>query len=249
MLYWLTMQCKSGCPHCMQDCKETDESHATLEDTKRFMKFYDKIGSKKLLISGGEPTEHPNFDRHLAHILKIAKRKNVVFFATNGMFLSDPSKRKALSRICHKYPNLFVQVSNIKGLYPYYEQVKELLHKYRDSKIRILLTTPISDMQKLGRARQNWEAVKDFDLKYHRIAPNCFNMYSLAKVKGSFAEVLHFLSAELERAWCIPSIMGATGDIYAGETRFCTKIGNISDMGESAFEYLKNNTPCQRCRV
>lgn len=247
MLYWLTMKCRSGCPHCMQDCKETDTDHATIENTKAFVSFFRKMETKKLLVSGGEPTEHPDFDKHLAYILENTKRKNPVSLATNGMLLLDKEKRKALFKLGFKHKNLFVQITNLRGLYPYYEQVADALHQHSFSHINKLIVPSIVGMQRIGRGEKNWDTVKMLSQGYERLAPACFNLYSIGTQSATFKDVLKLMSMKLTNSWCTPSVMGATGDIYAGETRFCTKIGNIADMGESALKYLKEHLPCGKC--
>jgi len=249
MLYWLTMKCRSGCHHCMQDCKETDTDHATFENTKAFVQFYKRLKINKLLISGGEPTEHPDFEKHLLHILKNVGKKRVVIFPTNGMFLLDSEKQRAMEKLIYRHMNLFIRITNIEGLYPFYADVKEAWQRYHQRFChQVSVVEQITGMAYIGRAKQNWSDVKRFG-NYNRIAPRCFNLHSLSRVSDSFRDLMRTLTTKVENSWCAPSVMGATGDIYAGESRFCTKIGNIADMGESALMHLKKNQPCGGCFV
>lgn len=60
MLFQITNTCHEVCPHCMQ-CSKPDEPHASLDLLPYVANFYRFIHAPILVISGGEPTTHPDF--------------------------------------------------------------------------------------------------------------------------------------------------------------------------------------------
>lgn len=49
-----------GCPHCMSACTKQGEDFDK-DNIMEFVNFFKVMGFKALTISGGEPTEHPDF--------------------------------------------------------------------------------------------------------------------------------------------------------------------------------------------
>jgi MoaA/NifB/PqqE/SkfB family radical SAM enzyme len=61
MILVITDKCSMGCTHCLSDCKP-DGQHITLEQFKQNLEFALRtIGRNPqiLILSGGEPFEHP----------------------------------------------------------------------------------------------------------------------------------------------------------------------------------------------
>lgn len=60
MLFCITNKCSMGCPHCMSDCKPEGQL-LDKNDLMPFINFFNFMRFRTLLISSGEPTEHPDF--------------------------------------------------------------------------------------------------------------------------------------------------------------------------------------------
>ncbi len=213
MLVKITTKCQMGCSHCMEDALPEGEcmSMDILEKTLTFIeKCYD--GVKIIMLSGGEPTEHPD-------ILKIIERLkdwNVVLLS-NGMFLSTPLKTPILDS------GIAIQIYNDPRYYPI--RIKPIQHP------RVLFADEINLLSPFGRAK---------GMKSERMGPLCFNLRSCVRATRSFKEGLMAVRSRMKM--CIPSV-DVSGNICAGESRFCHKIGTV----ESSFGVLANNLLAMKC--
>lgn len=60
MLIQITNKCHEGCAHCMQ-CSHPQGKHMDMATFKNALKFARFLGVSSYIITGGEPTEHPQF--------------------------------------------------------------------------------------------------------------------------------------------------------------------------------------------
>ena len=248
MIYHITESCHMNCPHCMVEAVPSD-NHATMEMTNSFLKFVNDMGSFKVGIAGGEPTEHPDFFNHLEVIAERLHNKSMVIIMTNGQWLFNNDYTNELARIVNKY-GVYVQVSALKGIYPNQQltqqQYESKHHCFKDGVIHLIEN--ITCLEDLGRAKgKDWSHLGDL---FKRKAPNCFNMYSIASSKHvpSLSDSLQILERNTSN-FCKPLIRW-NGDIHVGETQLCTKLGNIiDDSYEEIFTNLKKGKPCGLCGI
>lgn len=83
MIVKLTNSCRMGCKHCMDCCVPSETTHMTPETYEHVLEFVKKY-CDKVIISGGEPTEHPDF---FEFIMKMSLKDVVVL--SNGLFLEE----------------------------------------------------------------------------------------------------------------------------------------------------------------
>ena len=91
----LTLKCNNNCIFCLQG-HFPDEINRDLEDVKKEIDECEKSGVNKLILSGGEPTIHPNF----LEIIKYSKNKgfHTVQTISNGrMFSVEQFTNSAIS--------------------------------------------------------------------------------------------------------------------------------------------------------
>lgn len=102
IFYELTHTCNLKCKHC---CNSTRNDMATLSSVAidKFQSIASEYGLTNSVLTGGEPTMHPDF----WEILDCVARYGSVVVTTNGTYL----KSEEYIEIIEKYPNVFLQVS------------------------------------------------------------------------------------------------------------------------------------------
>ena len=217
MLVKITSHCTMGCTHCMEDAGPGGE-HMTLETFERVIDFIDRNEFLFAMLTGGEPTDHPQF----VDFVHLAKRKLKVLVMSNGLFWSDPIRRQ-------QYMDLGIdfQIINDPRYYP--QRVEPIKHPrvlYDDK-----LIAPITP---LGRAK---------DMESGRKAPLCFNLRSAVRSFRDFRNAVMFMRQNAKM--CTPSIL-TDGSIVAGESRFCYKIGTVENSNLELTNNLAQ-MKCNQC--
>lgn len=219
MLIKITTQCSMGCSHCMEDALPYGE-HMSMEVFIKSLKFIERTyrSLKMILLSGGEPLEHPQiFD-----FLELLHGWKTVLMS-NGLFLkNDTLREKVLSY------DISVQVYNDPRYYP----IKVDVFEYP----KIIFGTSINKMSPFGRAVTN-------KLAAERMSPLCYNLRSCARTLKDFSESV--LALRMSGKMCSPSI-NVLGDVLAGESRFCHKIGTIESSEEELLQKLLT-MECNKC--
>lgn len=218
MLVKITTVCRMCCSHCMEDAGPEGQ-HMTAEIFEKVIDFITRNNFVFLMISGGEPTEHPEF-ADFVKMARSAKLETIVL--SNGMFLNNVHRDEYLS-LGVKY-----QIINDPKYYP--TKIDPVSHP----NISVFDTKIMAPISPFGRA---------LNMKAGRINPLCFNLRSATRQLRDFRDAVHFL--RLNGKMCIPSIT-VEGDIVAGESRFCSKIGTV----ESSNIELTNRVvdlKCSKC--
>jgi hypothetical protein len=202
--------------------------HMDMETFYKSIDFINRMEPFILIISGGEPTEHPEF----FEIIKEARKCNSVLdvsVVSNGHFLFDDKLTERIAR-----ENIRVQITNDPRYYPV-KIPEDKLKKYPE----FIYETHIRHIYPLGRA------VTNHIESYNTLAPKCFNLRSIARSGNcrSFKEVIKTL--ETLYKFCSPSI-NIDGSISAGESNLCHRIGTVEMYDAELFENLKT-MKCNRC--
>ena len=92
----LTQRCNLDCLHCGSDCKSSADGPELT--TQSWLKVIDYIADNfgqdpTLILTGGEPLVHPDFDEITAHITKRKLRWGMV---TNGIALNEPRIKRLI---------------------------------------------------------------------------------------------------------------------------------------------------------
>lgn len=215
MLISITEKCRMGCSHCIDDARSDSNKFMDRETFEKAIDFNLKYDNS-ITITGGEPTEHPQFWEYMDYISHKIESKNnfVVSILTNGMNLSDADipKIEQLNKMGH----FLFQVSSIKPYYPIAidlnQKVFHLPNVFISSKLEIL--------QPMGRAKT---------LKKSSItakAPNCFNTRSVMRGQKDFHKSIIYLRS-IGR-FCCPQI-SYDGHIKVGESTLCPAVAHIND--------------------
>jgi hypothetical protein len=218
MLVKITTKCSMGCTHCMEEALPEGEcmSMDIFEKTLSFIeKFYD--GLRIIMISGGEPTEHPE-------ILKIIKRVKdwYVILLSNGLFLSTSLRDPILNS------KINVQIYNDPRYYPI--RIEPIVYP------QLIFSDTINMLSPLGRAKKN-------KMQCNRQAPLCFNLRSCVRHTQSIQKGV--MALRYRGKFCSPSI-DVFGNVHAGESRLCHTIGTIESSNDVLLNNLLL-MKCNKC--
>lgn len=219
MLIRVTMRCQMQCSHCLVDARPNG-AHISLETFHQALEFSVRLGDPIILLSGGEPTEHPRIVELIREAQEVAGQVVVI---TNGMWLHDPIRTIELLATGANF-----QVTNDPRFYPHRLPEAELETE------QVTYVYRVTTMTRLGRYRD----------ESNRLGPACFNLRSGVHAFGSFGMGVSWLRWEA-RKFCTPSI-DIDGTIRAGESSQCFALGSIwSGMAELTEATLAHD--CDRC--
>lgn len=217
MLVRITQKCRMNCSHCMVEAKE-DGAHMEPIVFGASLDFIERFEFRVMMLSGGEPTEHPDL---LDMIDLSLDRGFKTLVLSNGMFLTDPQLTQALLS-----KDVLIQVTNDPRFYP--QRIQPLKHP------KIMYEDSLQLLSPFGRAK---------GMECSRQSPLCFNLRSATRSYRDFQRgVFHLRSLA---KMCTPSI-NVDGSISAGEAPSCHSIGNVWDSNV-ALTNAVCEMKCSRC--
>ena len=240
MLIQITNRCHMGCPHCMQDAKPRGK-HMTEETFEQVVEFCRQARPLVVSVTGGEPTEHPQWLPMTKTLLELPT-KPMVIIITNGEWIEDAKTRIAMARLIRENkPRVKVQVYSHPKYYPDYDWTVSHEQQFRSIGCIPDFESPIF-MQDLGRARKNCQdEVRESD---H--VPSCINSHLIAKQALSLP---HFLSMAAQAAKFCRPLIDPAGGIHMSESWLCQTVAHVSDGATEAFIKMKASRPCKECRL
>lgn len=250
MLIKITDKCSIGCTHCLSDCK-SDGQHMSFETFQKVVSFnFDRAGDSPILISGGEPTEHPEFEKFIGYLLtykllteasKLRKYPPITV-TTNGLWLTDNMDFvQYLENASHTCNEIMFQVVVDDRYYPIHVN-EEIL----SSSKMITVCHNVPAIYPQGRALQN-------NISTNRKSSNCFNIRAIAKQMES-PTLRNILEMQYMRGhMCTPHI-DIDGNIKLGESRLCPVCSSIDKTNKEIIEdiikfqchqcdFINNNLP------
>ena len=213
-----------NCTHCMESAFIESNEFMSIKTFKQSLEFSSKVDAN-IFISGGEPTLHPDFFK----FLEICEYQNLMTIVlSNGLNIDY---EKILN-----FKNTKLQIYNDNKYYPIKVEIpKNIQNKYSS---RIVFGDTINLLSPFGRAIDN-------KLECKRLAPPCFNIRSITRHLNNFLKAIPHL--RLNGKFCTPSI-DFEGNILAGESRFCHKIGTVNDSNETLTKNILN-MHCNKCKL
>lgn len=245
MMVKITEYCSMGCKHCINAATTNgkDMKMETLIDVINFINDR-QLCKMELLISGGEPTEHKEFDKFMNYIIEFIGRTKCtkgVIVATNGENIQKNPERfkEYIKKAGDMGFALLFKVSADVRFYP--RRIETHKRIFREKGF-ILCDDCVTHLYPQGRALELEE------YKYSTNAPKCLNAILCAaqnKLNGrmKFSDLLNAL--EKTNHFCIPHIK-IDGGIGLGESDFCPSVASIYNSDE---EILNNiiNASCKQC--
>lgn len=243
MLLRITNRCNMGCKHCMLDHVSTVGDHITEEMFRKAVEFALRCGSMVMIISGGEPTMHPQLiefldmmrDEYSPRFFKKSfMQRLTVILASNGHFLHYPELHHKIRDRYEVKTNSFrlmVQVTNDERFYP-----RDIPHVQPSEGLMVIRKLATVGPCTNTRANNIEATVR---------APGCFNFRSLARHRG-FIGMMAVMELQLGR-FCVPSI-NVDGTVRAGESDVCHKVGTV-DSPLREIEHNILNMSCDNCKL
>lgn len=232
MLIQITNRCHMGCSHCMH-CSEPEGQHMSIDHIKLAHDFAVRSNAHCIILTGGEPTEHPLFFEIVANFLDFP----MVLVTTNGMWLDDDAKVKMMRRLCDRNSNLFLQVTNIAKYYPKRINADRLKQMFPKAS----LETNSLNLLALGRAAQDPELVRESESSLGTMS--CF---SSALVSAQLPYHLAIANMESRGKFCHP-LVDYRGDIHWSESCLCPSFAHVSDAFDDICRKAHAWRPCLQC--
>ena len=233
MLIRITNRCSMGCSHCCIDASGPDGSHMSRETFTQALRFREQLGSHVVLLSGGEPTDHPEFLEMAREALATIEKFGALFvIVSNGLFALDEFRYEQMVRLVEDHNGrCVVQITNVPKYYP--RDLFMLRHKFQ--RPHWAYTGKLQQIVPCRRVEEN-------GLEPTRVAPLCFNLRANVRLHGLSVAVVG-----LERAArsCCPSV-NVDGSVRAGEMDTCFKLGTVSDSVED-IEANVRSMSCNTC--
>lgn len=226
------------------DCSKPNEPHASLELLPYVANFYRFLNPHILVISGGEPTTHPDF----AIICEYFASKGIPFAITsNGSWVFNGEERKQFEHVV-RLPNFVgAQIYTDKRFYKSYNKIKE--HKeYFESLPHVVFedTNLGMAMQDLGRAKIYEPAQKIIDEQNHTMS--CVNCTLIARQSKNIDSFRKNMRQALNRVFCKP-LVDVNGNVHMSESWLCPSVGNVKDdYMMDIFKNMQQFNPCMRCK-
>ena len=244
MLFCITNKCSMGCPHCMSDCKPEGQL-LDKKDLVPFINFFNFMKFRSLLISGGEPTEHPDFS-YIVETLAEKCKPLAMVIVSNGSFAEDEDRINAVVRLMYKLPFLRLQITSINGLYKNHDYIvskKKYLRGFFKDRVSFE-TDRIVMMRPLGRAATNPDIMKMVEQTNNGYT-DCTNTTLISMQTQNIKDFAY--NCEMRGKFCMPMVDYKL-DVHMSESMLCPSVGNLKEDGFlKIFESMKNFVPCGRC--
>lgn len=240
MLVKITDKCSMGCNHCMSDCTPSGQ-HMSFEVLKDVVKFRNIYGGPIMLLSGGEPTEHPNFKDFLKYTLLNTSSDSKIIVTTNGLWLTE--NVSYIKEINEKYSyKCEFQVVVDDRYYPIH--VDESSEVFKLSNVH--LCRDVMNIYPQGRALKN-------NLPFRAKASKCFNLRAMVKQLKGRSLIDVFSMMNVRGFFCTPNI-DINGSIKLGESSLCPVCSSIYESEENILtaiekfqchscDFINNNLP------
>lgn len=244
MIINITQHCTLRCPHCMQNAGPERNEMMSKDVFDRAISFAHDIGSKVVMLSGGEPTSHPMFFEFLESVLSGGFIS--VSVLSNGTFLKDHAFTERFAKMVAKRHGFFLQISSFKHLYANYDDVhKPNLKALRLFGDRVTVCDSDSDIQMkpLGRACSGrWYE----EAKRINGFPSCSNSALILSQSNHIKNIGIGTLMEGHLRFCLP-IVSWDGSIRLGESEQCKVVANVSEPLHDIHNKLISFRPCGGC--
>lgn len=252
MLIQITNKCLMGCRHCLNN-STPDGGHMSLSTWNMCVKHAKDVETKVVLISGGEPTEHPNWD---LIVEEACKNFWHVVITTNGMWIDTP-KEAVMLDILRKHDNCSAQITSNGVYYPRHDQMCTTIRKFKqrlkNSPLREMRTSEFNPIDvcidtdirlvPLGRAATDEMCLRLWESD-HTATASCL-MGALVAAQIDYKSAVAIL--ERRGYFCRPRI-NYKGEIAWSESALCPGFATVNDTFEDIVKKVKVWLPCCKCR-
>lgn len=243
MLVLLTEKCQAACNHCFESATMKD-SDMSEEVFKNLLQFISNTKPKVVTLSGGEMTLHKNYFQFVKELVVLFPQ-TMFILETNGLSLLDNEQIRKDTISLLNYPNVpFMQLRSVDGHYPTHRRIldnADSLSKIHH-KISVITEPLAAQVYPLGRGKKltKPEEYKNLSL--------CFKLFINGK-QFQYSTFSQFINQHHQTGTFCTPLIDVRGDIHAGETKYCSVIGNIKDSQETLANNIRNFKPCKGCGV
>ena len=229
-----------GCPHCMQESGPKGK-HMTEEIFEQVLAFCKEAQPIVVNITGGEPTEHPEW-RHMVRCVLNLPSVKVVTILTNGAWIEDNAERIKMAKLIREAKGAVkVQVYSNPKYYQDHEWTVSHEQQFRSIGCTPDFNSPVF-MQDLGRARKNCQE----EVGESTYVPSCINSHLLAQQAPNFPRF--FAMCMSAAKFCRP-LIDPDGNIHMSESWKCPAVAHVTDGAALALMKMKHSRPCGGCRL
>lgn len=222
-----------GCSHCMNNALPNNK-HMDFETFKKAIEFQSKYGTFNCIISGGEPTEHPDFINFLKYATEQLRNKAIIIVTTNGVWMQN---NYDFIKYMFDTVSLSVifQVTTVDEYYPIHIDTSLPVFSIPN----VCVCTKIENMYPIGRAKDN-------NLPSTSKASKCFNIRAITSQVETKNLAIIIAMLAVKGYFCTPHI-DIYGNIKLGESDLCPSCSHI-DKG--SYEIIDDilNFRCNQCK-
>lgn len=220
-----------GCIHCMNRATSSGQ-HMSFDTFKKVIDFQKKYGSSFCVISGGEPTEHPEFVQFLGYAVQELPYCFITV-TTNGQWLTQ---NEGFIRFINgrNGDKVIFQVTYDKRYYPIPLDIAHPVFQLPN----VVLCDKVEHIFPQGRALDN-------NLEWQSKASKCFNVRAIANqmTVKDFGTLVGMLAIKVK--FCTPHI-DIHGNIKVGESDLCPICSHIDKTSEQIVQDIANFR-CNQC--
>lgn len=231
MVIKITEKCSMNCSHCMNNALPSGK-HMSFDTFKEVIAFQQQYGTMFCILSGGEPTEHPEFENFLIYAIDTLPYC-IVTVTTNGVWMQD--NYDFVKHVWEKYDkHVMFQVTSVPEYYP--ELIDTTLPVFKLP--NVIVCDKIEAMYPQGRALTN-------NLPWKSNGSKCVNIRLMAHQVGfrGLRGMLNVMAAH--GFFCTPHIT-ISGDIKLGESDLCPAASNIYKEEHEIIDDILNFR-CHQC--
>lgn len=224
------------CSHCMNS-SNVKGKHMTMETLIRAVRFANDHQVKMLIISGGEPTYHPEFKEFMDYVTR--HFHGMITVTTHGMYVAEPNGTAWFEQ----YPQVMFQITNDERYYPkpLPDEAEQLCKPFKN----VVICEAIG-----GEIYPQGRALRYLNVTYKKSkckGTKCFNLRSISHHVSTYnlTQVIEML--EGAGKFCTPSIK-TNGSIAMGESELCPSIGNVLETGPTIYRRILESQ-CNDCQM
>lgn len=245
MLIQITNRCHEGCGHCMQ-CSNPAGGHMSEQTFKNALVFGKFLKSSVFIISGGEPTEHPQFISFCEYLDAFIRKHNLkAMFSVTSNGTWYPEHKDEIAKIAKLKHYAGMQVyTNPK----WYRSASFIMANKADidSIPKVMVTTEdIRSMQDLGRAKGNKQAQHEVAMNHYHMS--CLNGHLMFRQTDPLTRLA---GLDVRPGLMCKPLVDWQGNVHLSESWLCQSFGNVNeDMMMEIFRNLQQSKPCCKCRL
>lgn len=231
MLLRITNKCNINCKHCFNDHNK-NIIDMTWDIIVKSVAFINKMQSKVLVITGGEPTEHKDFINIIKYISQNTKEVKKIVITSNGVFFEN--NYDITKEILDFDKRISIQITNDIRYYPIKLNPRNPIYKLNN----IVYCDRVDYIYPQGNALKN-------NLNWQSNASKCFNFISIVTQlnEKSLQKTISILESNFK--FCTPEI-DVDGSLKPGESNMCKSFGTIDDDEKILLQNILNFR-CTQC--